>query len=125
MTSQTFNSKNSPLAMVALMGTPDQLREKLASRSTLQPISTSNQPLDYLESYIKDVLEYDRLFGVDFMKPENPFKMDHYHPEDTTEEWMLDMEPEYQEFNNQEDSKQAMSSSEGTDSENEDDFITI
>ena len=125
MTSQTFNSKNSSLAMVALMGTPDQLREKLASRSTLQPISTSNQPLDYLESYIKDVLEYDRLFGVDFMKPENPFKMDHYHPEDTTEEWMLDMEPEYQDFIYQEDSKQATSSSEGTDSENEDDFITI
>ena len=125
MTSHTFNIRNTPLAMVSLMGTPDQLRESLASRFTLQPIPTSNQPLDYLESYIKEVLEYDRMFGVDFMKPENPFKMDHYHPEDTTEEWMIDLEEHYRNYGEHVESVEYSSQSEGTDSENEDDFITV
>ena len=125
MTSYTFNTKNTPVAMISLMGTPEQLREKLASRSTLQPISTSNKPKDYLESYIKDVLEYDRIFGVDFLKPENPFKMDHYHPEDTTEEWMIDLKEQNQDYGEHVDSVEYMSQSEGTDSENEEDFNTV
>ena len=125
MTSHTFNIRNTPLAMVSLMGTPDQLRESLASRSNIQPIPASNVPLGYLECYIKEVLEYDRMFGVDFMKPENPFKMDHYHPEDTTEEWMIDLEEHYRNYGEHVESVEYSSQSEGTDSENEDDFITV
>ena len=125
MTSHTINTKNTPLAMVSLMGTPEQLREKLASRSNIQPIPTSKEPLDYLESYIKEMLEYDRMFGVDFMQPENPFKMNHYHPEDTTEEWILDLDEHYLDYDDLENSVQYVSASEGTDSEYEEDFITI
>ena len=125
MTSHTFNTKNTPLAMVSLMGTPEQLRVKLASRSNMQPIPTSKEPLDYLESYIKEMIEYDRMFGVDFMKPENPFKMVHNIPEDTTEDWMLDLEEHYQDYDDYSDSLEYLSQSEGTDSENEDDFIAV
>ena len=125
MTSHTFNTKNTPLAMISLMGTPEQLREKLASRSTIQPIPASNEPLGYLECYIKEVLEYDRMFGVDFLKPENPFKMNHYHPEDTTEEWMIELEEHYRNYGEYVESVEYSSQSEGTDSENEEDFITV
>ena len=125
MTSHTFNTRNTPLAMAALLGTPDQLRESLASRSNIQPIPTSKEPLDYLESYIKEMIEYDRMFGVDFMKPENPFKMVHNIPEDTTEDWMLYLEEHYQVYDDYSDSLEYLSQSEGTDSENEDDFIAV
>ena len=80
-----LNTSNTPLATIALYGSPEQLREKLESRKTPNVFESQCDLDPYsVEKTILDMMEYDKLFGTPFDRPENPFKMEIQIPEDTT-----------------------------------------
>ena len=97
-----FKVNNTPLGMLALYGTPQQLKQKLESRepskSNLNTNQTKNLVSDYgfMEGTILEMMEYDRIFGSQLYPSVNPFKMVEEFPEDTT-----DYDVDYIEYLNQ------------------------
>ena len=94
-----FKSNNTSVAMLALYGSPEQLKDKLNQRTIERNERKENKFIqdDYsdseknhsslyfcLEDAILEMMEYDKIFGNSVDSYENPFKMEYDIPEDTT-----------------------------------------
>ena len=94
-----FKSNNTSLAMLALYGSPEQLKDKLNQRTIERNERTENKFIQddssdlekthsslsfCLEDAILEMMEYDKIFGNSVDSYENPFKMEYDIPEDTT-----------------------------------------
>ena len=91
-----FKTNNTNLAMLALYGSPEQIKDKLNQRlyerkenKFIQDESTDSRKnqssLSFcFEDAILEMMEYDKLFGNSVDSYENPFKIEYDIPEDTT-----------------------------------------